>query len=420
MTLFDELQARGLVHNFTDQPGMFDALRKGGMSVYCGFDPTADSLHVGNLVPITGLMRFQRAGHRPIVLVGGGTGMIGDPSGKSKERNLLDHKILGKNIEGIRNQLERYLDFQGPNSAKLVNNVDWLKNLRLIEFLRDTGKHFTVGYMMAKDSVKSRMADTGISYTEFSYMALQAFDFLHLFDTEECALQIGGSDQWGNITAGVELIRRTRGKPAYAITFPLITMSDGRKFGKTEEGNVWLDVRRTSSYRFYQYWIQTDDKDVGRFLRFFTFLSLKEIQEIEKEHLKKPELREGQRRLAFEMTSLIHGEKEAGSAGNASQILFGGKIEGMQESDLLEAAAEMPKTERTGDLPVSTVDALAETGLCKSKGMARKDIKGGGIYVNNLRIINEDASISREDLLFGQYVLLRKGKKTYHLLRFRR
>ena len=420
MTLFDELQARGLVHDFTDQPAMFDALRKGGMSVYCGFDPTADSLHVGNLVPITGLMRFQRAGHRPIVLVGEGTGMIGDPSGKSEERNLLDHKVLGENIEGIRKQLEKYLDFRGPNSAKLVNNADWLENLGLIEFLRDTGKHFTVGYMMAKDSVKSRMADAGISYTEFSYMALQAFDFLHLFDTEECALQIGGSDQWGNITAGVELIRRARGKPAYVITFPLITMSDGRKFGKTEEGNIWLDVRRTSSYRFYQYWIQTDDKDVGRFLRYFTFLPLEEIQEIEKEHLKKPELREGQRRLAFEMTSLIHGEKAARSAGNASQILFGGKIEGMEESDLLEAAAEMPKTEPTGGLPVSTVDTLAETGLCKSKGMARKDIRGGGIYVNNLRVADEDASISPEDLLFGQYILLRKGKKTYHLLHFKK
>ncbi|MCE2453414.1 MAG: tyrosine--tRNA ligase, partial [Nitrospinae bacterium] len=238
------------------------------MSLYCGFDPTADSLHIGNLIPITGLMRFQRAGHRPIALIGGGTGMIGDPSGKSEERNLLGAEILEHNLKGIRAQFERFLDFDaGPNSARMMNNGEWLNELRLIDFFRDVGKHFSIGYMMAKESVKSRIADAGISYTEFSYMALQAYDFLHLFEKENCTMQIGGSDQWGNITAGIELIRRVRAKPAYGMTFPLITTSDGRKFGKTEEGNIWLDPKRTSPYRFSQYWIQTDDRDVGRFFR---------------------------------------------------------------------------------------------------------------------------------------------------------
>ena len=314
MNLFDELKLRGLVHDHTDQAEMMSALRKGGLSLYCGFDPTADSLHIGNLVPITGLMRFQRAGHRPIALIGGGTGMIGDPSGKSEERNLLSTEILEHNLKGIRAQFERFLDFDaGSNSARMVNNAEWLNEVRLIDFFRDVGKHFSIGYMMAKESVKSRIAEAGISYTEFSYMALQAYDFLHLFEKENCTLQIGGSDQWGNITAGIELIRRVHGKPAWGMTFPLITTSDGRKFGKTEEGNIWLDPRRTSPYRFSQYWIQTDDRDVGRFLRYFTFLPIEEIEEIEKEHLKSPEKRAGQRRLSQELTTLVHGSARRGA-----------------------------------------------------------------------------------------------------------
>ena len=421
MNLFDELKLRGLVHDHTDQAEMMSALRKGGLSLYCGFDPTADSLHIGNLVPITGLMRFQRAGHRPIALIGGGTGMIGDPSGKSEERNLLSTEILEHNLKGIRAQFERFLDFDaGSNSARMVNNAEWLNEVRLIDFFRDVGKHFSIGYMMAKESVKSRIAEAGISYTEFSYMALQAYDFLHLFEKENCTLQIGGSDQWGNITAGIELIRRVHGKPAFGMTFPLITTSDGRKFGKTEEGNIWLDPRRTSPYRFSQYWIQTDDRDVGRFLRYFTFLPIEEIDEIEKEHLKSPEKRAGQRRLSQELTTLVHGSAAARSVERAAKILFGAQLDGIEKTDLLSAAEEMPKTLQSGAPPFPLIEILLETGLSKSKSMARKELNGGGIYVNNHRITSEKSVLSDDDLLFGQYILLRKGKKNYHLLEFER
>ena len=421
MNLFDELKLRGLVHDHTDQAEMMSALRKGGLSLYCGFDPTADSLHIGNLVPITGLMRFQRAGHRPIALIGGGTGMIGDPSGKSEERNLLSTEILEHNLKGIRAQFERFLDFDaGSNSARMVNNAEWLNEVRLIDFFRDVGKHFSIGYMMAKESVKSRIAEAGISYTEFSYMALQAYDFLHLFEKENCTLQIGGSDQWGNITAGIELIRRVHGKPAFGMTFPLITTSDGRKFGKTEEGNIWLDPRRTSPYRFSQYWIQTDDRDVGRFLRYFTFLPIEEIDEIEKEHLKSPEKRAGQRRLSQELTTLVHGSAAARSVERAAKILFGAQLDGIEKTDLLSAAEEMPKTLQSGAPPFPLIEILLETGLSKSKSMARKELNGGGIYVNNHRITSEKSVLSDDDLLFGQYILLGKGKKNYHLLEFDR
>lgn len=417
MNLFDELEIRGLVHDRTDRAEMARAFEKGGMSVYCGFDPTSDSLHVGSLIPIAGLMRFQRAGHRPIALVGGGTGMIGDPSGKSEERSLLSAEALERNLEGIRVQLERFLDFQGgANAARVANNAEWLNEIRLIDFFRDVGKHFSIGYMMAKESVKSRIADAGISYTEFSYMALQAYDFLHLFQEENCLLQIGGSDQWGNITAGIELIRRVHGKSAYGMTFPLITTSDGRKFGKTEKGNVWLDPKRTSPYRFSQYWIQADDRDVGRFLRYFAFLPIEEIDAIEKAHLASPEKREGQRRLARELTTLAHGEAAARSAERAAEILFGAELDGIEKSDLLAVAEEMPRTRTAERPPYPIVDALVATGLCGSKSLARKDLRGGGIYVNNRRVTGEESALSADDALFGRYVLLRKGKKNHHLL----
>ncbi len=417
MNLLDELSARGLVHDHTDEAGMRRALGEGGASAYCGFDPTSDSLHIGSLVPIVGLMRFQRAGHRPIALVGGGTGMIGDPSGKSEERNLLNAEVLERNLEGIRAQLERFLDFGGgPNAARLVNNAEWLNRMRLIDFFRDVGKHFSIGYMMAKESVKSRIADAGISYTEFSYMALQAYDFLHLFRREDCALQVGGSDQWGNITAGIELIRRVHGKPAHGMTFPLITTSDGRKFGKTEKGNIWLDPKRTSPYRFSQYWMRTDDRDVGRFLRYFTFLPVDEIAEMEREHLRAPERREGQRRLARELTTLAHGASAARSAERAAEVLFGAPLDGIEKDDLLCAAEEMPRTRRGGAPPYPLIDALVETGLCRSKSLARKDVQGGGIYVNNRRVTAEESALSADDVLFGGYILLRKGKRNYHLL----
>ena len=419
MNLFDELKRRGLVHDHTDQTEMTNALEKGGVSLYSGFDPTADSLHIGNLIPIVGLMRFQRAGHRPIAVIGGGTGMIGDPSGKSEERNLLDVEVLEHNLKGIRVQLEKFLDFDaGPISALMVNNAEWLNEVRLIDFFRDVGKHFSIGYMMAKESVKSRIADAGISYTEFSYMALQAYDFLQLFEKENCAMQIGGSDQWGNITAGIELIRRVHGKPAFGMTFPLITTSDGRKFGKTEEGNIWLDPKRTSPYRFSQYWIQTDDRDVGRFLRYFTFLSLDEIDEIEKEHFESPEKRAGQRRLSKELTTLVHGAAAARSAERAARILFGAGLDDIEKTDLLTAAEEMPRTLQSGAPPYPLIDILLETGLSKSKTLARKELRGGGIYVNNRRVTDEGSVLSDNDILFGQYILLRKGKKNYHLLEF--
>ena len=417
MNLFEDLKGRGLIHDYTDQPELFDALGLGGLTLYCGFDPTAESLHIGSLLPITGLIRFQRAGHRPLALVGGATGMIGDPSGKSEERNLLGADALARNIEGIRAQLGNFLDFgAGKIAAKMVNNADWLDEMNLLDFLRDAGKHFSVAYMMGKESVKARISKAGISFTEFSYMILQAYDFHHLFGAEGCTLQIGGSDQWGNITAGIELIRRSRRKTAFGITFPLITTSDGRKFGKTEEGSIWLDPARTSPYRFYQYWIQTGDSDVGRFLRYFTFLSLEEIKSIENAHAEHPEWREGQNRLALEITALVHGAETAQSNVRAARILFGGSLDGIEERDLLTAAAEMPRTARTDTLPVPLVDVLVESGLCKSKSMARKDISGGGIYVNNNRMGGENAQISSSDLLFGRYVLLRKGKKNYHLL----
>lgn len=417
MNLFDELEIRGLVHDRTDRAKMSRAFEKGGMSVYCGFDPTFDSLHVGSLIPIAGLMRFQRAGHRPIALVGGGTGMIGDPSGKSEERSLLSAEALERNLEGIRVQLERFLDFQGrANAARVANNAEWLNEIRLIDFFRDVGKHFPIGYMMAKESVKSRIADAGISYTEFSYMALQAYDFLHLFQKENCLLQIGGSDQWGNITAGIELIRRVHGKSAYGMTFPLITTSDGRKFGKTEKGNVWLDPKRTSPYRFSQYWIQADDKDVGRFLRYFSFLPIEEIDAIEKAHLASPEKREGQRRLARELTTLVHGEDSARSAERAAEILFGAELDGIKKSDLLAAAEEMPRTRMSERLPYPLVDALVATGLSKSKSMARLDIRGGGISANNHIVTIEQTTLTDDHLLFDEYLLLRKGKKNHHLL----
>jgi tyrosyl-tRNA synthetase len=288
--------------------------------------------------------------------------------------------------------------------------------MNLVDFLRDTGKHFSVGYMMGKESVKSRISEAGISYTEVSSMILQAYDFHHLFGSEGCTLQVGGSDQWGNITAGIELIRRRRGKNAFGITFPLITSSDGRKFGKTEEGNIWLDPARTSPYRFYQYWIQTNDCDTGRFLRYFTFLSMEEIEAVEKAHAKHPERREGQKRLALEITALVHGTDAAKCNAQAARILFGESLDGIEEQDLLTAAAEMPHTESMNPPPISLIDILVESGLCKSKSMARKDLSGGGIYVNNTRTGGENAQISSGDLLFGRYVLLRKGRKNYHLL----
>lgn len=421
MNIVEDLEKRELLHDFTNNAEMLNALSTKSVSVYCGFDPTATSLHIGSLMPIISLARFQKYGHTPIILIGGGTGMIGDPSGKSEERNLLDEKLLEKNIAGIESQLQNFIDFDcGPNSAKIVNNNDWLSKINMIEFLRDIGKNFSIGYMMSKESVKNRINERGISYTEFTYMILQAYDYLHLFDTEKCKLQIGGSDQWGNITAGIELIRRMRGENLWGITFPLITTSSGKKFGKTEEGNIWLDPALTSPYRFYQYWIQTNDDDVIKFLFYFTFLSDNEIKEISIEQKNNPEKREAQLQLASSLTAFVHGGSATESALRVSDLLFTGKIDGISEEDLISVSNEMPHTIYKGTFPVLLTDILTETGVSKSKTMSRNDIAGGGIYLNNERVTEEKTEISNEQFLFGKYVLLRKGKKNYHLVEIKK
>jgi tyrosyl-tRNA synthetase len=418
--IIHELEWRGLLADCTDPDELQKRLSAGPVTLYCGFDPTADSLHVGNLVPLLALRRFQLAGHRPIALAGGATGLIGDPSGKSAERNLLTHEILQANIQGVSSQLSRFLDFENPeNPALLLNNADWTAPVSFLDFLRDTGKHFSINMMVQKESVKSRMEDraSGISYTEFSYMLLQAFDFQVLQKDHNCDLQIGGSDQWGNITAGIDLCRKKNARPAFGLTLPLITNADGSKFGKSVDGAVWLDPARTSPYRFYQFWINTDDRDVIKFLKFFTFLDRDQIAELEKLHEENPGRREAHRRLALEMTTLIHGEAAAEESIKASQILFGGGLEGITESIFREIAGEVPtckakKSEFEGDgRPM--VDLLVDAGLCPSKGQARKDIQAGGIYLNNIRVTDPAAAVASSDLLFDKFLLLRKGKKNY-------
>lgn len=422
-TAFDELKWRGLVFDATE--GLPDLLAKEKITFYNGFDPTATSLHVGNMVPLMSMARLQRFGHTPIVLSGGGTGMIGDPGGKSQERNLLTREQIEANVEAIRGQLTALLDFEAKsNPAKLVNNIDWLQPVTMIDFLRDVGKHFTVNYMTAKDSVKSRLdrEGAGISFTEFSYMLLQAYDFQHLYDTHGCRLQTGGSDQWGNITAGTELIRRTRSLKAHGMVFPLITNEDGSKFGKTAAGtNAWLDPERTSPYRFYQFWFNSSDADAIRYLKIFTWLNREEIGEFEQLVAERPEKREAQRRLAQEVTRMIHGETAVSKAEQAAQVLFGGEISGLDAGDIQDIFAEVPSSELAkasleGD-GLSVVDLLVHSGMAKSKGEARRDIKGGGIYLNNQRIADTVAAASLTQSIDGQYLVLRKGRKRYHLIK---
>jgi tyrosyl-tRNA synthetase len=427
MSLYAELEARGIVKQVTD-PALAGAMAKGKMTLYCGFDPTADSLHVGSLLPLISLRRFQQAGHHVIAVVGGATGMIGDPSGKTQERSLLTDEVLQKNLTGIRGVISRFLDFSGSNPAKLMNNGDWFRNLTFVDFLRDVGKHFTVNHMVAKESVRARLEDRehGISYTEFSYMLLQAYDFYHLSETEGCMLQIGGSDQWGNITAGTDLIRRMRAArgeeniEAFGLTWPLVTKSDGSKFGKSEAGTVWLDPVRTSPYEFYQFWIQTPDADVIRYLKYFSALPLDEISRLEEVTRAAPEKREAQLTLAREMTQLIHGEAELQRAEGATQALFGSSIRELDEKTLLDVMKGAPSTQKAmPEVGAPLIDLLVESGLCQSKGAARKDITAGGVYVNNERVTDPALMISQKDLIAGGYVVLRKGKKTYHLLSFK-
>ena len=427
MTLFQDLQFRGIVKQVTDSE-LEQTLAAGPVTLYVGFDPTADSLHVGSLLPLLTLRRFQLAGHKVIAVVGGATGMVGDPSFKAQERALLDEAQLQHNLAGITRVIERILSLEGDNAATVVNNFDWFKGMSYLQFLRDIGKHFTVNHMIAKESVRARLEDRehGISYTEFSYMLLQAYDFYRLHKDRGCTLQMGGSDQWGNITAGIELTRRMeaaegRAQPKmFGLTHPLVTKADGTKFGKSEQGTVWLDAKRTSPYRLYQFFVQSADADVMTYLKFFTFLSHDEIRALEASLQREPEKRAAQQALAREVTRIVHGDDEVARAEAATQALFGTSIRDLDEATLLDVMADAPSTQKQkASLDAySLIDALVDTGLCNSKGAARKDIAAGGVYVNNERVTDVAATLKQADLIGGAHVVLRKGKKNYHLLRF--
>ena len=419
-TLLEELRWRGFLEAATSDD--LDAyLNEARRTIYVGFDPTADSLHLGSLIPVMGLAHVQRHGHRPLVLVGGGTGLIGDPSGKTTERTLLTKEMAEQNAAGIRTQLSRFFDLSSDDRALLLNNVDWLAKLNLVDFLRDIGKHFSVNEMIKRDSVRVRLEerDQGISYTEFSYMLLQAYDFLHMCEHYDCTIQMGGSDQWGNILSGKELIRRMLGRRGEGITFPLLTTSTGKKFGKTEEGAVWLDAARTSPYQMYQYWLQTADADVVRYLKLFTFLDRGRIEELERETREHPERRESQRVLAASCTEVVHGADTVKAVEAASRILFSASNEVPALETIALLAREVPVTQIAKselDAGIGLVDFLIRTRLAESKGAARKLIEGGGVYVNNERQGQVQKTITSLDLKWPGAILLRTGKKNYHLV----
>ena len=415
MRLIEDLKARDLVYQVTDE-NLDDILAQKPTTLYCGFDPSDSSLHVGSLVPILGLVRFQRAGHRPIALLGGGTGMIGDPSGKSSERQLLTPDQLAQNLASIREQLGRFIDL---DHGLMLNNADWLAPWRLIDFLRDIGKHFSVPSMLAKESVQARL-ETGISFTEFSYLLLQAYDFYRMYEDVGCTLQIGGRDQWGNITAGIDLIRRLSGGQAYGLTFPLITSASGRKFGKTEAGTVWLDSGRTSPYRLYQYFVNTTDEDVIQYLKYFTLLPLEEIAVCRRKVQESPQSREAQRTLAAEVTKMVHGQEAFRQAEEASAILFGRKIEHLTDAILEDVFEGVPRGTVTRDTlaaGINIIDALLLVGAAKSKGEARRLVASGGVYVNNERIPAGDSELNVTHLASEHVVVVRTGRKNYSLLR---
>ncbi|ETK30431.1 tyrosyl-tRNA synthetase [Microbispora sp. ATCC PTA-5024] len=411
--ILDDLEWRDVIAQTTDADALRKALADGPITVYAGFDPTAPSLHVGNLATLLILTRFQRAGHRPIGLVGGATGLIGDPSGRSTERALNSTDVVEEWVSRIRVQVEKFLSFdEGPTAATLVSNLDWTAGLSAIDFLRDIGKHFPVNRMLARESVSARLAGEGLSYTEFSYQILQANDYLELYRRHGCTLQLGGSDQWGNITAGVDLIRRVEGAHVHALTGKLITKADGTKFGKTAGGAVWLDPALTSPYAFYQYWLNADDRDVVRFLKVFTFRTREEVDELEKAVSERPAAREGQRALAEDLTTLVHGADELARVIAASRALFGqGSLADLDERTLDAALAEVPKAV-VPSLGGTVVDLLAESGLVESKSAARRAVKEGGAYLNNVKITDEDHTPGAEDLLHGRFLVLRRGKKT--------
>jgi len=426
MTLLDELRWRGLYADCTDLAALTKRLSEGALTLYAGFDPTADSLHVGNLVPLLALRRFQLAGHHAIIVAGGATGMVGDPGGRTSERQLLTPEVLRHNVACIKTQLAQFLDFHAAaNPARLVDNATWTTPVSYLEFLRDIGKHFTVNAMVAKESVRARMEDreNGISYTEFSYMLLQAFDFYRLNADHACELQIGGSDQWGNITAGTDLIRKKNpGAHAWGLTLPLITNADGSKFGKsTGGGSVWLDPKRTSPYRFYQFFVNVDDRDVVRYLKFFTFLAPDAIDALAAEHEKNPGARVAHKALAREFTTLVHGKSACDDAVRASEIMFGGGLDGVSEAVFQDVVGEIPTKDfeqtKLAAPGASLLDLLVHAGLCPSRGQAKKDVEGGGISLNNARVPEVARTVTAGDLLFGKYLLLRKGKRTYAVLR---
>ncbi len=419
--LLQEYRARDLLQDATD--GVSEHLLEGSRTIYIGFDPTAPSLHLGSLVPIMGLVHAQRAGHTPIALVGGGTGLIGDPSGKTAERQLLTRELAAENGEAIRAQLEHFLDFQvASNPARVRNNLDWLGEITLVDFLRDVGKHFSVNQMMAKESVKRRIQDetSGISFTEFSYALLQSYDFLELYRRDGCTVQMGGSDQWGNITTGIDLVRRMGGGRAFGVTYPLVTNSSGTKFGKSEAGNVWLDAELTSPFRFYQYWINVDDADAVRYLKYFTLLPLGEIEELAFALASEPHRRAAQRALAEDVTRRLHGETGLAAAQRATRALFSGEIDGLSAGEIADVFSDVPsskiaRAEFDGEgKPV--IDLLVEAALATSRGDARRSIEGGGVYVNNVRVESVDATVGSGDSVEGRFLLIRKGKKTYHLV----
>jgi tyrosyl-tRNA synthetase len=425
VSILDELNWRGLIADCTDTVELTKKL-SAPITLYSGFDPTADSLHVGHLVPLLALRRFQLLGHHPIAVAGGATGSIGDPSGKAQERQLLTKEILGHNIATIKVQLAKMLDFDAKqNPAQLVDNASWTQNISYLDFLRDIGKHFSVNQMVGKESVRARMEDreVGISYTEFSYMLLQAFDFMVLCRERNCELQIGGSDQWGNITVGIELTRKMLSRTVFGLTLPLITKADGTKFGKTEAGAIWLDPKRTSVYKFYQFWINTDDRDVIRYLKFFTFLAKEEIESLEKQHVENPGARVAHKALAKTVTDLIHGVGATTEAIRASEILFGGDLKDISESTFNEIINEVPTKEmeksKLGCAGIPLVEFLVHAGLSQSKGQARKDIEGGGVNINNVREADIARVVTTNELLFGKHVLLRKGKKNYAVVTVR-
>jgi tyrosyl-tRNA synthetase len=418
--LYEDLMWRGMVSEATE--GLREAFAAAPVTAYIGFDPTADSLHVGSLLTVMGLARLQRHGHLPIAIVGGGTGMIGDPSGKSQERTLLSLEQLDANVEGIRRQLEKFLDFERPgNPARIVNNADWLAKFDLLAFLRDTGKYFTVNYMLQKESVNRRLeSEEGISYTEFSYLLLQARDFLELFDRFKCTLQMGGTDQWGNITAGIDLVRKLRATRVHGLVWPLMTTATGAKFGKTEAGTVWLDARRTSPFRFYQFWLNTDDRDAVRYLKLFTFMPREEVDALAAATTEHPERREAQRALARAVTALVHGDDQVQRAERAAQVLFSEEIRSASVDDVLMVFEDAPSTELSmpaEGMPLA--EMLATVKLVPSRSEAVRLLKSGGVYVNNVRAADERARLTGADAIGGTLFVLRKGKKDHHLVRLR-